>query len=188
MRAGYPVFLISPFASPASLKHLINTSGVHLILTNPDDQELYSRLSSAVADIRRTNPDIQPTISSQLQWSQIFSSENLPEDGPAIPTYDSESTCIILHSSGRLPHIRTGIMSTDGQSLRLHHTSSFECMVPQNGRDRALAALYDRHFFPSGCFADGTQGTASATSVGKSCLLRRSLWRVPPVRCWRSFL
>ncbi|KAJ7915475.1 hypothetical protein B0H13DRAFT_1999857 [Mycena leptocephala] len=98
MRAGYPVFLISPFASPTTLKHLIHVSGVRLILTNADDPELHSKLLSAVADI--ASPSTQPVISSQFSWSQIFSGELALEDGPNVPEYDLESTSIILHSSG----------------------------------------------------------------------------------------
>jgi hypothetical protein len=98
MRAGYPVFLISPFASPTTLKHLIHVSGVRLILTNADDPELHSKLLSAVADI--PSPSTQPVISSQFPWSQIFSGEFALEDGPNVPEYDLESTSIILHSSG----------------------------------------------------------------------------------------
>ncbi|KAJ7507870.1 hypothetical protein B0H11DRAFT_1969067 [Mycena galericulata] len=107
MRAGYPVFLISPFASPASLRHLINVSGVALIFTNSDDPELHSKLASAVAGIRDTNPSIQHILS----WSQIFSSENTPEEGPTVPPHNSESTCIILHSSGSTTLPRLNVWS-----------------------------------------------------------------------------
>ncbi|KAJ6525731.1 hypothetical protein B0H19DRAFT_1198655, partial [Mycena capillaripes] len=97
MRAGYPVFLISPFAPPAALKHLLHISAVPLILTNTDDPELHSKLLTAV---QNGNRNAQPVISSQLSWSQIFSSENTPKAGPNVPEYGLESTCIILHSSG----------------------------------------------------------------------------------------
>ncbi|KAJ7163851.1 hypothetical protein C8R43DRAFT_946686 [Mycena crocata] len=94
--SGYPLFLISPFASPAALGHLINISGVQLILMNADDPGLRSKLSSAVSDVQAENPNLETT----LLWSQIFSTEVAPEDGPTVPDYDMESTCIILHSSG----------------------------------------------------------------------------------------
>ncbi|KAJ6525738.1 hypothetical protein B0H19DRAFT_590026 [Mycena capillaripes] len=100
MRAGYPVFLISPFAPPAALKHLLHISNVSLILTNTDDPELHSKLLAAVTDIKTGDPHAQPVISSQLSWSQIFSSEDIPKAGPNVPEYDLESTCIIFHSSG----------------------------------------------------------------------------------------
>ncbi|KAJ6525697.1 hypothetical protein B0H19DRAFT_1198464 [Mycena capillaripes] len=98
MRAGYPVFLISPFAPPAALKHLLHISNVSLILTNTDaDPELHSKLLAAVTDIKSGD---QPVISSQLSWSQIFSSGITVEAGPNVPEYDLEATCIIFHSSG----------------------------------------------------------------------------------------
>ncbi|KAJ7432348.1 hypothetical protein FB451DRAFT_1197143 [Mycena latifolia] len=105
MRAGYPVFLISPWVSPDALKHLIRISGVPLILTNADDPVLHSKLLSAVDNI----PDVH--ISSHLPWSQIFSNENAVEDGPDIPEYDLVSTCIILHSSGSTTLPRLNVWS-----------------------------------------------------------------------------
>ncbi|KAJ7075857.1 hypothetical protein B0H15DRAFT_865510 [Mycena belliarum] len=94
MRAGYPVFLMSPWASPAALKHLISISGVPLILTNADDPDLRAKLLFAAGD----TPGIQ--ISDHLPWSRIISTEPGPEKGPDIPEHDLEATCIILHSSG----------------------------------------------------------------------------------------
>jgi acyl-CoA synthetase (AMP-forming)/AMP-acid ligase II len=97
MRAGYPVFLISPYSSPAALKHLIETSGVSMILTNTDDLALHLKLSSAVAAV---NNNVQTAIISQLQWSQIYSSQTPVEEGPIMPPHDLESASVILHSSG----------------------------------------------------------------------------------------
>jgi acyl-CoA synthetase (AMP-forming)/AMP-acid ligase II len=97
MRAGYPVFLISPYSSPAALKHLIETSGVSMTLTNTDDLALHSKLSSVVVAV---NNSVQTAIISQLQWSQIFSSQTPVEEGPIMPPYDLESASVILHSSG----------------------------------------------------------------------------------------
>ncbi|KAJ7356731.1 hypothetical protein DFH08DRAFT_688847 [Mycena albidolilacea] len=98
MRAGYPVFLISPYSSLAALKHLIETSGVSMILTNTDDLALHSKLYSAVVAV---NNNVQTAIISQLQWSQIFSSQTPVEGGPIVPPYDLESASVILHSSGQ---------------------------------------------------------------------------------------
>ncbi|KAJ7228330.1 hypothetical protein GGX14DRAFT_384820 [Mycena pura] len=92
--SGYSVFLMSPFASPAALKHLVKISGVPMILTNTEDLNLHSKLTSAVADVRRSNPSVQTVITSQLSWSQLFSGQIGPEDGPGpmVAQYDLESS------------------------------------------------------------------------------------------------
>ncbi|KAJ7684482.1 hypothetical protein DFH06DRAFT_1155792 [Mycena polygramma] len=100
IRAGYPVFLMSPFAPPAVLRHLISISGVSLILTNPDDPELYSKLSAAATEVGGNNPNGQTVIASQLTWSQIFSGEGSPDNAPDVNDCDLESASVVLHSSG----------------------------------------------------------------------------------------
>ncbi|KAJ6497139.1 hypothetical protein C8R47DRAFT_1262354 [Mycena vitilis] len=100
MRAGYPVFLMSPFAPPAVLRHLISISGVSLILTNPDDPELFLKISAAATEIGGANPDGHIAITSQLTWFQIFSGEGLPDNAPDVNDCDLELASIVLHSSG----------------------------------------------------------------------------------------
>ncbi|KAJ7184448.1 hypothetical protein C8R46DRAFT_1185874 [Mycena filopes] len=101
MRAGYPLFLISAHTSPATLKHLIKISGVQLVLANTDDDaELNLKLATAVAELALDSDGGKATIAPLLSWSQIFSRENVYDEGPAVTNYDSESAALILHSSG----------------------------------------------------------------------------------------
>ncbi|KAJ6607505.1 hypothetical protein B0H10DRAFT_1956208 [Mycena sp. CBHHK59/15] len=160
MRAGYPVFLISPFASPAALTHLIATSGIPLILTNPDDLELHAKLlepsvlvvswSATGFEVRQHHKRGDPVLGlcgvrcSILSWDQIFSGENVRKDGPDVSGYDLEPTCIILHSSGYGERDICGeIMSTAsvpmagaaGTMLALFPASSgliIACLKPQS--------------------------------------------------------
>lgn len=94
MRAGFPIFLISPRTSPVALQHLIVKSRVSHILMNADDKELKARLQSILED-----PAIDVTVSFIPSWTQLFTAEYSVQAPPA-EKYDLDSLSIVLHSSG----------------------------------------------------------------------------------------
>ena len=100
MRAGYPVFPISPRNVPAAVADMLRKTGCRHILLSPDApiQEL---ARAALEEVEGVSLHEIPT------FEQLFPTDALDEEVHAddLPTtFRMNDVCIILHSSGSTNH------------------------------------------------------------------------------------
>ncbi|TFK41528.1 hypothetical protein BDQ12DRAFT_720371 [Crucibulum laeve] len=100
MRTGLPVILISDCLSPATMDHIISTSGVSHIVLNKDDSRVCSLITDSISRTQQMRPDLSITTSFIPTFNDLFPGDGSKIDPPNVKPYDLDSTAFILHSSG----------------------------------------------------------------------------------------